>query len=191
MSQLFTCGQSTGVSGSTSVLPVNTQDWSPLGWTGVGSPCSPRDSQESSPTLQSKSINSSALSFLYSPALTSIHDHWKNHTLDIPFRWTFVGKVMSLLFKRLYRELQTTLDFFSKEYICFSEWYVCSSPESALYFLLNWEERLRRREFTNKRHHEIEGLSVKHIIFDLCRGLTPKMARQRFQGHLLLKHNLA
>ena len=48
----------------------------------VGSPCSPRDSQESSPTLQFKSINSSALSFLYSPTLTSIHDHWKNHSLD-------------------------------------------------------------------------------------------------------------
>ena len=48
----------------------------------VGSPCSPRDSQESSPTPQFKSINSSALSLLYSPTLTSIHDHWKNHSLD-------------------------------------------------------------------------------------------------------------
>ena len=46
----------------------------------VGSPCSPRDSQESSPTPQFKSINSSALSFLHSPTLTSIHDHWKNHS---------------------------------------------------------------------------------------------------------------
>ena len=48
----------------------------------VGSPCSPRDSQESSPTPQSKSINSSALSLLYGPNLTSIHDHWKNHSFD-------------------------------------------------------------------------------------------------------------
>ena len=48
----------------------------------VGSPCSPRDSQESSPTPQFKSINSSALSFLHNPTLTSIHDHWKNHSLD-------------------------------------------------------------------------------------------------------------
>ena len=39
-------------------------------------------SQESSPTLQFKSINSSALSFLYGPTLTSIHDYWKNHNLD-------------------------------------------------------------------------------------------------------------
>ena len=48
----------------------------------VGSPCSPRDSQESFPTPQFKSINSSVLSLLHSPSLTSIHDHWKNHSLD-------------------------------------------------------------------------------------------------------------
>ena len=48
----------------------------------VGSPCSPRDSQESSPTTQFKSNNSLALSFLHSPTLTSIQDHWKNHSLD-------------------------------------------------------------------------------------------------------------
>ena len=82
VSQLFAWGsQSTGVSVSASVLPMNTQDWCPLGWK-VGSPCSPRDSQESSPTPQFKSINSSVLSLLYSPTLTSIHDHWKNHSLD-------------------------------------------------------------------------------------------------------------
>ena len=70
----------------------------------VGSPCSPRDSQESSPTPQFKSIKSSALSFLYSPTLTSIHDHWKTLT-----RWTFVGKVMSLLFNMLSRLVITFL----------------------------------------------------------------------------------
>ena len=48
----------------------------------VGSLCSPRDSQESSPTPQFKSINSSVLSFLYSPPLTSIHHYWKNHSFD-------------------------------------------------------------------------------------------------------------
>jgi len=48
----------------------------------VGSPCSPRDSQESSATPQFKSINYSALSLLHSPTLTSIHDHRKNHSLD-------------------------------------------------------------------------------------------------------------
>ena len=45
-------------------------------WDGlVGSPCSPRDSQESSPTPQFKIINSLVLSFLYGPTLTSIHDY--------------------------------------------------------------------------------------------------------------------
>ena len=48
----------------------------------VGSPCSPMDSQESSPTPQFKSISSLALSFLYGPTLTSIYDYWKNHSLD-------------------------------------------------------------------------------------------------------------
>ena len=80
MSQLFASGgQSVGVSASTSVLPMNTQGWSLLGWT---SPCNPRDSQESSQTPQFKSINSSALSFLYSSTLTSIHDYGKNHSLN-------------------------------------------------------------------------------------------------------------
>ena len=48
----------------------------------IGSHYGPRDSQESSPTPQFKSINSSALSLLHSPTLTSIHDHRKNHSLD-------------------------------------------------------------------------------------------------------------
>ena len=59
--------------------------WKPrtdLLWDGlVGSPCSPRDSQESSPTPHFKSISSSVLSFLYSPTLTSIHDYWKKPQL--------------------------------------------------------------------------------------------------------------
>ena len=58
ISQFFASGsQRIGVSASTSVLPMNIQDWSP---------CSLRDSQESSPTPQFKSINSSALNFPYS-----------------------------------------------------------------------------------------------------------------------------
>ena len=48
----------------------------------VWSPCSPRGSQESSPTPQFKNINSSVLSFLCSPTLISIHDYWKNHGFD-------------------------------------------------------------------------------------------------------------
>ena len=75
MSRLFTSGgQSIGVSGSASVLQwtfrVNfIYDW--LVW----SPCCPRDCQESSPEQQFESIYSLALSFLYGPALTSVHDY--------------------------------------------------------------------------------------------------------------------
>ena len=69
---------STGVSAFSSFLPKNTQ--ADLLQNGlVGSPCSPRDSQESSPTPQFKSITSSALSLLHRPTRTSIHDHRKNH----------------------------------------------------------------------------------------------------------------
>ena len=78
MSQFFASGsQIIGASASASVLPTFKTDGL------VGSPCSPRDSQKSSPTPQFKSINSSVLSVLYvlySPTLTSIHDYWKTHS---------------------------------------------------------------------------------------------------------------
>ena len=85
MSRFFTSGgQSIGVSASASVLPKNTQDWSPLGWTGWISLQSKGLSRVFSNTieLQFKSINSSLFSFLYSPTLTSIHDYWRNHSFD-------------------------------------------------------------------------------------------------------------
>ena len=82
LSQLFTSGAwSIGVSASASVLPMNIQDWFPLELTGWIS-CSSKDSHKSSPTPQFKSINSLALSFLYSPTLTSINDYRKNHSFD-------------------------------------------------------------------------------------------------------------
>ena len=82
MSQLFTrSGQSIGVSASASVLPMNTQDWSPLGWIGWISLQSKWLSRVVSSTIV-QNINSLVLSFLHSPTLTSIHDHWKNHSLD-------------------------------------------------------------------------------------------------------------
>ena len=63
------------------VFPMNIQGWSPLGWTGWISLQS-KGLSRVSPTAQFKSINSSALSFLHSPTLTSIHDHRRNHSLD-------------------------------------------------------------------------------------------------------------
>ena len=81
MSWLFTSGgQSTGVSASASVLPVNIQGWFPLGLAWF--PCCPKDSQESSPELQFKSINFSVLSLLYGPTFMSIHDSRTNHNFD-------------------------------------------------------------------------------------------------------------
>ena len=82
MSQLFTWGsQSTGVSALASFLPKNTQGWSPSEWTGWISLQS-KGLSRASPTPQLKSINSSVLSLLHSPTLTSIHDHRKSHSLD-------------------------------------------------------------------------------------------------------------
>ena len=86
-----------GVSASASVLPMNTQDWFPLGWTGWISLQS-RDSQESSPKPQFQSINSSAPSFLYSPLSYPYMTTGKATAFT---RWTFVFKEMSLLFNML------------------------------------------------------------------------------------------
>ena len=72
---------------SFSISPsMNIRDWFLLRLT-FWSPCFPADSQEFSPTSQFKSINSSKFSFLYSPALTSIHDYWKNHSFDYKDKW--------------------------------------------------------------------------------------------------------
>ena len=66
----------------------------------VWSPCSPRDSQESSTTPQFENINSLVLSFPYGTTLTSIYDYWKNYSFDCMEFWC---KVMSLLFNMLSR----------------------------------------------------------------------------------------
>ena len=82
VSQFFSSGgQSTGISTSASVLLMNIQDWFPLGLTGWISMQSKGLSRVLS-IPQFNSINYSAFSFLYSSTLTSIPDHWKNHSLD-------------------------------------------------------------------------------------------------------------
>ena len=99
MSQFFASGgQSIRVSVSASVLPVNIQDWFPLGQTGWISLQSKRLLRVfSNTTVQKHQFFSIQL---YGPTLTSIHDYWKIIALT---RWTFVGKVMSLLFNMLSR----------------------------------------------------------------------------------------
>ena len=98
MSQLFTWGgQNTGVSASASVLPMNTQDWSLLGWTTWIS-------------LQSKGLsrvfsNSKASSFRCSAFFTVqlSHPYMTTGKTIALTKQTFVGKVMSLLFNMLSR----------------------------------------------------------------------------------------
>ena len=99
MSQLFSSGgQSIGVSASASILPMNTQDWSPLGWTGksciqgtLKSLLQHHSSKASIPHCSAFSIVQ-----LSHPYMTT----GKTITLT---RWTFVGKVMSLFLKMLSR----------------------------------------------------------------------------------------
>ena len=91
MNQFFTSGgQSIGASVSASVPPMNIQDWFPLGWTGWISWLDLLAVQGTLKSLlqhhSSKSINSSVLSLLHIPTLTSIHVHRKNHSLDLSWQ---------------------------------------------------------------------------------------------------------
>ena len=114
MSQLFASGgQTIGASASASVPPMNIQNLFPLGWTGLISLKSKGLSRVFSSTTVAESINSSALSLFYCPALTLVHDYWKNHSFDYMdlcrqsnifcFFFFLVGKTVSLLFKMLSR----------------------------------------------------------------------------------------
>ena len=93
MGQFFASGgQSIGASASASVLPMNIQDWFPLGLTDLNF----LQSEGLSRVLSNTAVqehSSSALSLLSGLTLTSIHDYWKNLSMTI---WTFFGKVMSL-----------------------------------------------------------------------------------------------
>ena len=82
MSQLFTLGgQSIGVSASASVLPMNFQDWSPSEWTGwISLQSKGLSGVFSNTTVQRHQFFGAQLS--YSPTLISIHDYWKNYSLD-------------------------------------------------------------------------------------------------------------
>ena len=82
MSWLLTSGgQSIGASTSDSVLPMNIQDWLPLGLTNLDS-LQPKAYSRVFSNCQFKTISCSALSLIYGPTLTSIHDYWKNHSFD-------------------------------------------------------------------------------------------------------------
>ena len=150
MSQFFTSGgQYFGISASTSVLPMNTQDWFPLEWTGWISLQFKGFSRVFSDTTQFISINS-ALSFLYSPTLTSTHTTGKTIALT---RWTFVGKVMSLLFTMLSRliiaflprSMQASFNFMAASHHL--QWFW--NPRSAFPNPCQYQERPRESEQVN------------------------------------------
>ena len=100
MNWLFiSVGQSTGASSAAAILPMNIQDWFPLGLTGLISLHSKGLSRVfSSTTIQKRQVFSTQPS-LWSNSHT-VHDYWKTVALTI---WTFVAKVRSLLFNMLSR----------------------------------------------------------------------------------------
>ena len=122
----------------------------------TGSPSSPRDSQESFPTPQFKSINSLALIFPYGPALTSILDYWKTIALT---RWTFVGKVMSLLFNRLSSFVTA---FLPKRKHLLVSW--LQSP-SAVILKLKKRKSLAVSIVSLCIYHEVMGLDAMILVF--------------------------
>ena len=100
-SALASGGQSIGVSASTSVLPMNTQDWSPLGWTGC-------ISLQFTGLLSLLQHHSSKASILLCSAFFVVqlsHPYMTTGKTVALTRWTFVDKVMSLLFNMLSRLL--------------------------------------------------------------------------------------
>ena len=119
MSHLFTSGgQSIGVSASASVPPMNTEDWSPLGWTGWISLQS-KDSQESPPIPQFKASILQHSAFF----IVQLSHPYVTTGKTIPLtRWTVVSKVMSLLFNMLSRLVITFLSRSKHLLISWVQW---------------------------------------------------------------------
>ena len=133
MSQFFSSGdQSIGVAASASVLPTNTQDWFPLGWTSWIS-------------LQSKSLlqhHSSKISILWHSAFFIVqlsHPYMTTGQTIALTRWTFVGKVMSLLFNMLSR---LVIAFLSKSKHLLISW--LQSPSAVI---LDPKKRIHLNQF--------------------------------------------
>ena len=110
-----------------------------------------RDLQESSPAPQYKSITSSAFRLLHDPALMSVHDYWKNHVLTI---WTFVHKVMSLLFNMLSR---CVIAFLPR-----SKYLLISWPQSPSAVILEPKKRPRIYRYLSNVFHPVFLLSFPY-----------------------------
>ena len=122
----------------------------------VVSPCSPGDSQESSPAPQVKSISSVALSFLYNATLTSVYDYWKTIVLTI---WIFVGKLMSLLFNRRSRFV---IDFLPRRKCLLISWLLSTS---AVLLELKKRKSVTASTFPPSICHEVMRPDAIIIVF--------------------------
>ena len=122
----------------------------------VWSPCYARNSQESSPTPQSKHINSLVLSLFYCLALISIHDYWKTIALTL---WTFVSKVMPLFLDMLSRFV---IAFLPRSKCIFISW--LQSPSTVIL------EPKKIKSVTvfivaPSLYHEVMGLNALIFVF--------------------------
>ena len=146
MSQFFESGaQSTGASTSAPVLPMNIQGWFLLGLTGLISLLS-KGFSRISPVSKFESINSSAPSFLHGPSLTSYMINGKTITFTI---WTFVYKVMFLLFNRL------------------SRWVIAFLPRNKC-LLISW---LQSPAAVILEHKEVKSVTVSIVSPCICHEL--------------------
>ena len=123
----------------------------------VGSPCSPRDSQESSPKPQFKSINSSALSFLI---VQLSHPYMASGKTIALTRWTFVDKVMSLLFNMLSK--------FVTEFLYTSKILLVLWLQSVSAVILELKKRKSATvsTFPPSICHEVMGLNAMILVFE-------------------------
>ena len=158
-SQFFTSGgQSIGASASESVLPMNIQDWFPLGWTGL-TPCSPRDSEGSFPIPQFHSSKASISQHSAFLMVQLSHPYMTTGKTRVLPRWTFVGKVISLLFNMLSR---LVIVFLPR-----SKWLLLSRLQSPYAVILEPLEikSLTVSIFTSSVGHEVVGPDAMIFVF--------------------------
>ena len=141
MSQFFASGgQSTGVSASASVLPMNIQDCFPLGWTGWIS-LQPKGLSRifSNTTVQKHQFFGTQLFILQLS-----HPHMTTGKTIALTRWTFVGKVMSLLFNMLY---QLVITFLPRSQRLLISWLQSPSTNNILQIFMQQENHILESKF--------------------------------------------
>ena len=183
MSQFFTSGgQSIGVSASASVLPMNIQDWFPLGWTGWIALKSMGLARVFSNTTIQKHQFFGAQPSLRS-TLTSIHTTGKTIALT---RWTFVGKVMSLLFNMLSRLVIT---FLPRSKGLLISWLQSSSAEKPSWWWIPWHSAERGCNDGSLGAQGAKWLAGTEE--ELWTGLSEPVAKQTWESCVIREASLA